>query len=95
MPRTSPYDILLTDEERRSLQATARRYTSPYCDVARAKAILYAAGGMRNKDIAQHLDLPRQIISKWRKRFFHERMAGLDDRPRRGRPRSFSPSGDR
>lgn len=94
MPRTSPYNILLTDEERRALQATARRYTSPYCDVARAKAILRAAEGMRNKDIAYHLDLPRQIISKWRKRFFHERMAGLDDRPRRGRPRSFSPSGD-
>lgn len=95
MPRTSPYNILLTDEERQALQATVRRYTSPYCDVARAKAILHAAEGMRNMDIAQHLDLPRQVISKWRKRFFHERMAGLDDRPRRGRPRSFSPSGDR
>ena len=95
MPRTIPYRILLTDEERQALQATARCYTSPYCDVARAKAILLAAQGLGNKEIAQRLCLPRQIICKWRKRFFHERLAGLEDRPRRGRPRSFSPSGDR
>jgi len=69
----------------------AQSYTSPYYQVVRAKAILYAADGLQNKEIGERLDLPRQIISKWRKRFFEERLAGLQDRPRRGRPRRFSP----
>ena len=54
---------------------------------------LYAAQGLRNDEIASRLDTPRQIVSKWRKRFFRERLAGLEDRPRRGRPSGFSPSG--
>ena len=68
-----------------------RRYTSPYFEVIRAKAILLAAEGMENKEIGERLEMPRQIISKWRKRFFEERLAGLQDRPRRGRPSRFSP----
>jgi transposase-like protein len=91
MPRKSPYRVLLTDEERRSLREMAARYTSPYCDVVRAKVVLLAAEGLDNQEIAHRLDLPRQIISKWRKRFCQERLAGLEDRPRRGRPGSFSP----
>jgi len=63
--------------------------------VTRAKAILLAAEGLDNKQIGQRLDLPRQVVSKWRQRFFHERLAGLDDRPRRGRPRVFPPGGGR
>jgi hypothetical protein len=34
-------------------------------------------------------------VSKWRKRFFRDRLAGLDERPRQGRPPVFSPSGRR
>ena len=94
MPRKSPYPIHLTPEERRGLEAIARKYTSPYCEVMRAKAILLAAEDMENRNIGQNLHLPRQIVSKWRKRFFYERLAGLQDRSRRGRPRDFSP-GDR
>ena len=52
---------------------------------------LFAAEGLDNKEIAHRLDLPRQIVSKWRKRFCRQRLAGLEDRPRRGRPISFSP----
>ena len=58
----------------------------------RAKIALLAAEGLENKQIAERLDLPRQIVSKWRKRFFEERLAGLEERSRRGRPRTFSPS---
>ena len=57
----------------------------------RAKVILLAAEGLQNKEIGERLDLPRQIVSKWRKRFFEQRLAGLQDRPRRGRPAVFSP----
>ena len=91
MPRKSPYDISLTNNERDTLKEIAGKYTSPYYDVIRAKAILLAAEGIENKEIGKRLDLPHQIVSKWRKRFFYERMAGLHDRPRQGRPRSFSP----
>jgi transposase len=82
---------LLNAEEKRKLQQAAQKYTSPYYVVVRAKAILLAAEGLENKEIGERLDLPRQIISKWRKRFFEERLAGLQDRPRQGRPCRFSP----
>ena len=82
---------MLAEEEAKELEGIARRYTSPYCDVMRAKVVLLAADGLSNKDIGSRLDLPRQIVSKWRKRFFEERLAGLQGRPRRGRPRLFSP----
>lgn len=91
MPRKSPYDVVLTDEEQRWLRDIAGRYTAPYRDVVRAKVVLFAAQGMANKEIASRLDLPRQVVSKWRKRFCQERLAGLEDRPRHGRPGSFSP----
>ena len=91
MPRHSPFAGLLTEEERRQLQEVAQKYTSPYCDVARAKVILMAAQGMENKQIGLRLDLPRQIVSKWRKRFFEQRTAGLQDEARSGRPPVFPP----
>ena len=91
MPRRSPFDFALTDEEERCLRETARKYTSPYCDVIRAKIVLLAAEGGENTEIAERLDLPRQIVSKWRKRFFQERLGGLEERPRRGRPTLFPP----
>src|SRR5258707_12874897 len=92
MPRTSPYRVVLTDEERRRLEAAARRYTSPYRDVVRARIVLYAAEGLGNDEIAARLDTPRQVVSKWRKRFCDQRLAGLGDLPRGGRPPAFPPS---
>jgi transposase len=58
----------------------------------RAKIVLLAAQGLENKVIGERLDLPRPVVSKWRKRFWRERLAGLEERPRRGRPSGFSPS---
>ena len=91
MPRTSPFNISLTDAEHTELEARARRYTSPYVEVVRAKIVLYAAEGLGNDEIAARLDTPRQVVSKWRKRFFQQRLAGLADLPRGGRPPGFSP----
>jgi transposase len=91
MPRKSPYAIVLTKDERQRLERMAGKYTSPYFTVVRAKAVLLAMQGMDNKEIAERLQLPRQVVSKWRKRFLEERLAGLQDRPRSGRPPSFSP----
>jgi len=92
MPRTSPYTIELTNEERRALEARARKYTLPYRDVFRAQIVLFAAQGLRNDEIARRLNTRRDVVSGWRKRFFEERLAGLEERPRRGRPAVFSPT---
>jgi hypothetical protein len=91
MPRKSPYHMNLSSEERLSLESVARRYTSPYCDVIRAKIILLADEGLSNDVIAARLDTPRQIVCKWRKRFALARMPGLEAQPRGGRKARFSP----
>ena len=92
MPRNSPYEIFLSSEEQKYLEENSKKYTSSYSDVMRAKVILLASKNLDNKQIGEKLDIPRQIVSKWRKRFFYERVSGLQDRPRHGRPRDFSPS---
>lgn len=95
MPRSSPFDIHLSGEERKALEARTRKYTLPYCEVLRARMILMAAEGMRNDEIAAAFSIGRDVVSLWRKRFYHERLAGLDERPRPGRPRDFFPRGHR
>jgi len=87
MPRTSPFRIILSPQEQRELSSRARRYTLPYYKVQRAKAILLAAQGLQNKEIAARLDIRREIVCDWRKRFFRQRLKGLENLPRPGRPR--------
>lgn len=91
MPRRSPYTIVLSKEEKEKLESIAQKYTAPYFSVVRAKIVLLAAQELSNDQIAAKLDMPRQIVSKWRKRFFEERLEGLSDHPRSGRPARFSP----
>lgn len=91
MPRASPYVINLSVAERAALETRSRRYSSPYRDVVRAKIVLMAAEGLENQTIASRLDLPFQIVSKWRKRFFQERLPGLEERSRTGRSPVFPP----
>lgn len=91
VPRHSPYDISLTTQERQELERRAVKYTLPYFQVLRAKMVLYAAEGLSNDEIAECLDTRREVVSQWRKRFFEQRLAGLEERPRLGRPRSFPP----
>jgi transposase len=91
MPRESPFLIVLSKEERTLLETQVRQYTSPYCDVIRAKIVLLAAEGLSNDVIAARLDTPRQMVSKWRKRFALARLPGLEAEPRGGRPAHFSP----
>ena len=91
MPRSSPYTIKLSFAEEAELHRRASKYTLPYFQVQRAKMILYAAHGMSNDEIANCLDTRREVVSLWRKRFFTDRLAGLEERDRPGRPRTFSP----
>jgi hypothetical protein len=73
------------------LEAPARKYTSPYRDVIRAKIVLLAAERLGNDVIAARLDTARQIVSKWRHRFFEERIPSLEEERRGGRAARFSP----
>jgi Winged helix-turn helix len=95
MPRTSPFAIVLKADEKRALEERARKYTSPYFSVVRAKMILLAAQGLGNDEIAVRLDVGRDVVSQWRKRFFVHRLVGLEEQPRSGRPRVFPPRGRR
>ena len=91
MPRRSPYAIRLSAEQRLELESRARKYTSPYRDVIRAKIVLMAADGLENDVIGSRLDTPRQIVSKWRKRFYELGFRGLEEQLRGGAPARFSP----
>jgi Winged helix-turn helix len=87
----SPFEIELSEEEARELRSRAARYTVPHGEVLRAKIVLLAAEGKTNAEIARRLDCSLRTVSLWRKRFFEQRLDGLCDRPRPGRPRRFPP----
>ena len=91
MSRPSPFHIVLAKDEQNELEARARKYTSQHRDVMRAKIVLLAAQGLSNDVIAARLDTPRQIVSKWRKRFALARLPGLEEQPRGRRPGLFPP----
>jgi hypothetical protein len=91
MPRTSQFQIGLSAPEERELRRRASKYTLPYFDVVRARMILLAAAGFSNAQIAARLDARREVVSMWRKRFFKDRLAGLEELPRPGRPRVLPP----
>ena len=91
MPRTSPYVIDLSSAEAAELHRRAGKYTLPYFQVQRAKMILLAAEGLNNDDIGARLNTPREVVGRWRKRFFVDRLKGLEEQARPGRPRTFSP----
>lgn len=91
MPRQSPFEIVLSKDERKELERRANKYTLPFYEVQRARMILLASEGQRNDEIARTVGAGRDVVSLWRKRFFRERLRGLEERSRPGRPRTFSP----
>ena len=88
---TTPYRIELSEEERSAIERRARSSNAPYREVIRARIVLYAAEGLDNVTIATRLDSSRSFVSRVRKRFHQERLKGLEERPRSGRPARFSP----
>jgi transposase len=87
---SSPYLIILSAEEHAELTVRANGARAAHRDVVRAHIILAAADGRSNAAIAAHLRLHVDTVRKWRRRFHRQRLAGLTDRPRTGRPRRFS-----
>ena len=92
MPGPKALPIELTDAERKHLEQTVRKRTASYRQVRRSQIVLLAADGLTNAAIARQLGCSRYTVWQWRKRFAEERIAGLNSRPRPGRPRSFSPT---
>jgi transposase len=68
-------------------RACSRR--APHAEVVRARIVLLAAQRMANVDIARRVGVCVDVVSKWRKRFCLQGLAGLKDRPRSGRPPQF------
>jgi transposase-like protein len=91
VPRRSSYVIVLNSEERGSLERTAALLKAPFREVQRARIILDAAAGFSDAEIARRRDCTTKTVGKWRRRFCEERLEGLRDEPRAGRPRRFPP----
>src|SRR3954452_8060143 len=82
--------LVLSDEERQTLQRWARRPTSAQALALRAKLVLACAEGATNKDVAAEFSVTAQMVGKWRARFVADRLAGLSDDDRPGRPRTIT-----
>jgi transposase-like protein len=84
--------IELTAEERMTLEFLSRQRTATYQEVIRARALLKAAEGQRNRCIGHAVGVDERTVRTWRKDFVERRLDSLHDRKRPGRPRRFSPS---
>jgi transposase len=83
--------IMLTAEERAELERRVRARTSSQQAAQRARIVLRAAAGVRNRDIAAELGIARHTVQQWRDRFGAARLAGLVDRPHRPPARQYGP----
>lgn len=93
MPVARP--VVLAAEVRERLESLLRAGSTPQALVFRSRLILRAADddNPANFQIAAEFDCDRHTVGQWRERFLEQGLAGLQDAPRSGRPRSFSPLG--
>ena len=80
-------EVVLDEEEETTLQSWRRRTKMAGGLQLRARIILDCARGYSGQKIAQRQQVSEQTVSKWRKRFVANRIAGLSDLPRPGQPR--------
>src|SRR5438094_3921540 len=83
-------EVVLTDEERETLERWARRPRSAQALAFRCRIVLAAAAGRSSKQIAAELGCNDSTVGKWRGRFARRGLDGLHDEPRPGKPRSIS-----
>ena len=91
MPNTRM--VVLSAEQRRQLQTLSRASSTPQSLAFRARLVLRAADDDEpsNLELADELECDRDTVGLWRNRFLGQGVVGLQDAPRSGRPRSFSP----
>jgi hypothetical protein len=95
MSMSSPYVIVLTGAEDRTLAARLASGRTEYRDRLRAQIVLEAAHGGSNTEIAEQLSIGVDTVRRWRRRFATatgERLESLTDRPRSGRPPMHGPA---
>src|SRR5689334_24333111 len=80
-------ELVITTEERRTLQEWVRRPKSAQALVLRARIILMCSEGRSNSEVAGRFGVTKQMVGKWRGRFVERRLEGLLDEPRPGTPR--------
>jgi putative transposase len=80
--------LMINDMERTQLSGIARSRSMPAALVLRAKIVLACECEANNQAVAANLDLSPHTVGKWRNRFVAERLQGLYDEMRSGRPRT-------
>jgi FixJ family two-component response regulator len=95
MPMPCAPVVSLTEDDRKQLDSLLRAGSTPQALAFRVRVVLRAAEPdcPPNLQIAAELDCNRRTVALWRARYMREGLAGLQDAPRSGRPRSFSPLG--
>ncbi|GHG87714.1 helix-turn-helix domain-containing protein [Streptomyces lanatus] len=78
--------VVLTEDERATLLTWTRSRTCAQARALRARIVLACEEEPTNSDVARRLGISRDMVAKWRARFVAERLAGLDEQPRAGRP---------
>jgi hypothetical protein len=93
MPFPFAETVSLTDLQRAQLEALVRAGSTPQALVFRCRLILRAADkdNPTNLQIAAEFHCERHTVALWRNRYLSKGLAGLQDAPRSGRPRRFSP----
>ena len=92
MVRRNTAVVRLTEDERTTLRDWMRKGKSENRLVERARVILLADEGCTNRQIADQLNTRTARVSKWRQRFAANRLAGLQDAARSGKPAKYDES---
>ena len=82
--------LVLTGDERRTLENWVKRRSTAQGLALRARIVLACAQGGSNLAVSARLGLNRKTVSRWRARFLRERLDGLTDEPRPGVPRTIT-----
>ena len=87
------FRIVLSPEERETLQRWQRSTTMAAGLVRRGRIILLLAAGHSQSHVAQMVGVQRAVVRQWARRFLAQRLDGLTDAPGRGAKGVFSPGG--
>ena len=85
--KTTP--IVLTVEDRETLERWSRRPKARHSIAQRARIVLLAADGLTNVVIGERVGVNHTTVTKWRRRFLEGGLDALADEPRPGTPRKF------
>ena len=79
----------LSVEERAYLERQVRRHRAARSFSDRCRMILRCADGLSSKGVGAELGVHEHTVGKWRRRFLKNRLEGLYDEARPGRPRTI------